>query len=242
MQFTLDIHCHTVASGHAYSTVTENALWAKKMGLTHIGISDHAPAMPGSAGLYNFTNQWVLPDFIHGVRVFKGVEVNICDYDGKLDLPDWLLKDRMEFVIASLHRGVISTKDKIQNTQAIVRAMENPLVGILGHPGDVNVEIDFKEVVAAAARTGTIIEINNASLLPTSIRFGGDGPIKEIAELCKLYNVPVLASSDAHFYEHVGRLNEARDVIKWAGIDEFMVLNTDADIFLKYIKAKRENL
>ena len=55
-KFKFDLHTHTVASGHAYSTVTENASYAEQKGLELLGISDHAPKMPGGTHFFYFLN------------------------------------------------------------------------------------------------------------------------------------------------------------------------------------------
>ena len=238
MRFILDVHCHTVASGHAFSTVNENAAHAASIGLTHIGVADHGPSMPGGTHLYTFTNQWILPEIIHGVRVLKGAEANIVDHIGKLDLPDKLIH-RMDFIIASLHRGTCPPSCKDTHTLTLIKAMENPAVSILGHPGDIHFEIDIEAVIAAAARTGTIVEINNQTLNPQSVRYNGDYVQRQILELCKEYNVPILASSDAHFCTLVGKMDKAKALIEAVGIPETQVLNTNADLFLQTVQKKR---
>jgi putative hydrolase len=239
MKFVLDVHCHTVNSGHAYSTVNENAAYAAKLGLKFIGVSDHAPGMPGGAHLYNFTNLWSLPPMIQGVRVFKGVECNIMDEKGNLDLPADLLA-RMEFVIASFHRGSFPPTTKEIHTRAVIAAMENnPDMHIFGHPCDLFFDIDIEAVIDTAARTKTIIEINNQSLNPDSYRYRGTESLMKILELCKEKGVPVLASSDAHFCTSVGSLYRARELILAAGIDEGQVLNTSVERFLAAIKNKK---
>jgi putative hydrolase len=240
MNYILDVHCHTVLSGHAYSTVSENAAHAAKIGLTHIGVSDHAPGMPGAAHLYAFSNLWSLPDEINGVRVLKGVECNIMTPAGELDLDPKLLA-KMDFAIASFHRGTFPPKNKKIHTQALIHAMENnPDMHILGHPGCKFFDIDTEAVIAAAARTHTIIEINNQSLHPGSYRFHGDSKFLEILTLCKQHKVPVLASSDAHFCTMVGDLTLARAVIEKANMPEELILNTCAEKFLAAIKKKKD--
>ena len=238
MQFILDVHCHTVNSGHAYSTVTENAAHGAGVGLTHIGIADHGPGMPAGAHLYNFTNIWVLPEFMHGVRVLKGAEANIISDTGKLDLPSDVLK-KLDFVIASFHRGSFPPIDRDTHTRAMIMAMENPNMHILGHPGDCWFDIDAEAVVRAAARTGTVIEINNASLNPGSVRYHGDSSLRQILFFCKKFNTKVLASSDAHYHTYVGDLARAKQLIEESGIDEYLVLNTSAERFLETIYLKR---
>lgn len=238
MKFVLDVHLHTVSSGHAYSTVTENAAHAAALGLTHIGIADHGPAMPGAPHFYYFGNMKVVPDFMHGVRVLKGCEVNILDHSGAVDLDEDIM-ERMDFIIAALHRGVVPPTNSSDHTRAMVGAMENKWVSILGHPGDSFFNIDFEAVVSAAARTHTIIEINNQTLNPISFRYSGDEPQRELLRLCKAYDVYVLASSDAHYHTRVGELTQAKALILEAGIPPARVLNTDAELFFNAVAKKR---
>ncbi|MCL2362410.1 MAG: phosphatase [Defluviitaleaceae bacterium] len=239
MKFILDPHIHTVVSGHAYSTISENAAHAASIGLTHIGITDHGPDMPGGAHLYAFSNQICLPDIIHGVRVLKSAEVNIVNGEGKLDIPSAILK-RMDYVIASLHRGIYVPTDKDAHTKAMIKAMEKPAVSILGHPGCIHFEIDIEKVVAAAARTGTIIEINSQTLNPDSFRYDGEEKQRQLLELCKAYEVPVVASSDAHFCTLVGEMSRAKALIEEVGMPESLVLNMDIDLFFVAVNKKRD--
>lgn len=56
MKYTIDTHTHTLVSGHAYNTIDEMAAYAAGIGVTHLAITDHAPKMPGSAGILYFSN------------------------------------------------------------------------------------------------------------------------------------------------------------------------------------------
>ena len=238
MEFILDVHVHTVLSGHAHSTLSENAAYAASIGLKFIGMADHGPGLPGGAHLYNFGNLWSMPDFLHGVRIFKGVEANIMDTSGRLDLPDEMLK-KMDFVIASIHFGIVVPTTVHDHTKAIVGAMENKNVHIIGHPFDKRFELDMDVVVRAAARTKTILEINNQSLNPGSQRYRGDDVFLEMLRLCKKYGVPVLASSDAHVCTNVGSFADAKALIEEAGLSEEEVANTCDKRFLSAIGNKR---
>ena len=238
MEFILDVHVHTVLSGHAHSTLSENAAHAASIGLKFIGMSDHGPGLPGGAHLYNFGNLWSMPDYMHGVRIFKGVEANIMDIDGNLDLPDWLL-GKMEFVIASIHLGIMEPTNRADHTKAIISAMENKNVHIIGHPCDKRFEVNMDELVRAAARTNTILELNNQSLNPRSHRYLSESVFLEMLHLCKKYGVPVLASSDAHICTNIGSFEGAKTFIKKAGLREEEVLNTCDKRFLSAINKKR---
>ena len=235
MKFILDVHCHTISSNHAYSTITENAAHAASVGLTHMGIADHGPAIPGGAHRYHFMNLGVLPDTIHGVRILKGIEANILNSDGELDFPDQYLA-MMDFVIASMHREVITPASRTADTAALVKAAENPHVHILGHPLNVIYDIDIEAVVKAAAKTRTIIELNNSSLIPGSFRYNGTKQYEEMLALCKEYGVKILVSSDAHYHEHVGNFDMARPLLEEGGVPEALIMNTCSEKFLDEIR------
>jgi putative hydrolase len=234
MNYELDIHTHTISSGHAYSSLQENVAAAKALGLKMIAMTDHTPAMPGGAHLFHFYNLRILPPIIDGIRVLKGAETNIVDYKGKIDLEEEAL-ETLELVIASLHPPCLKFGTEIEHTRTLIKAMENPLINVIGHPGDVRYNFDIKEVVAASKATGTLLEVNNSSLKPTSFRPGGDIFIKRIFEECLREEVPVIMGSDAHFSADVGNFTEAGALLRKMDYPEELILNRSVESFLKYI-------
>lgn len=97
MRIQVDTHTHTYASGHAYSTIIENAFAASQLGLPMFCTTDHASSMPGAPHYWFFNNQRVLPRFIHNVAIVRGCEANICN-DSEIDIPpsvdshlDWVM-------------------------------------------------------------------------------------------------------------------------------------------------------
>ena len=77
MKDILDSHTHTIASGHAYSTLHEMARAAADKGLELLGITEHAMAMPGTCHEYYFMNMRILPRTMYGIEIRHGAEVNI---------------------------------------------------------------------------------------------------------------------------------------------------------------------
>ena len=70
MKYTIDTHTYTLVSGHAYNTIDEMAAYAAGIGVTHLAITDHAPKMPGSAGILYFSNMKIIPREKCGVRIW----------------------------------------------------------------------------------------------------------------------------------------------------------------------------
>ena len=88
MKDLLDVHTHTIASGHAYSTLREMIEAAKRRGLSLIGISEHGPRMEGSCPEIYFCNFKVIRRDAYGIDLRMGAELNIIDYEGNLDITD----------------------------------------------------------------------------------------------------------------------------------------------------------
>ena len=235
MKYVLDAHTHTIASGHAYSTIMENAAYAAEAGLELLGITDHAPAMAGGTQPSYFLNFSTIPREISGVEIYMGAELNIMDYDGNIDLDEFYLQ-RMDYVIASLHPPCIPFGTMEENTNAVLKAMENPYVKILGHPGDPRYPIDCKAIVDKAVETETLIEINDASLIPNGFRKGSEVYIGEILKLCQKKNFPVILASDAHFATHIGKFDNALRLINEAGFPEELIINRSKELFKNFLK------
>lgn len=225
MELLFDLHTHTAASGHAFSTLKENIEEAAKKGLRAIGTSDHSSFMPGAADPIFFGNYKAIRDEIMGVRIFTGVEANIIDLEGNLDMEEALLK-KMDYVIASLHVPCVKAGTRQENTSALIGAMKNPYVKIIGHPDDDRYPLDYEALVSAAAGEEVALEINNSSLSERSGRLNAEQNIPVMLSYCKKYRVPVIVGSDAHIFYDVGNLEQAKALLAACDFPEELVLNT----------------
>ncbi|HWR60308.1 MAG TPA: phosphatase [Clostridia bacterium] len=232
MKFLIDTHCHTISSGHAYSTIAELAETAAGKGLKLIAMTDHGPAMPGGPHIFHIGNLRVIPDYIKGVRVLKGVEANIIDFDGRLDLPDSYLK-RLEIVIAALHDVCIAPGSVEENTRALVAAMNNPYVDIIAHPGNPYYPIDIDRLIQCAYDTGKLIEINNSSFAGS--RRGSAENCRKIAAGAREKGVLLTAGSDCHICYDVGRFDKVEEIFEEVGMPEELVINTDPQKLIDYL-------
>ena len=164
-----DLHMHTIASdGHA--TIEQMALAARERGYEYVAITDHSAT-------HGFGNH-VTPDQLErqieliaevnarldGIEVLAGTETNILP-DGTPDYDDALLA-RLDWVIGSVHTAFGMPADDL--TQRMVAAIEHPWIDAIGHPTGRKIQsrapyaIDMDKVIAAAVRSGTMLEINAA--------------------------------------------------------------------------------
>jgi DNA polymerase (family 10) len=160
-----DLHMHTTLSdGHA--GVEEMASAARELGYEYVAITDHSAThgfgndVQPDALLRRVEEIRALPDL--GITVLAGTESNVLP-DGSLDYADELL-EQLDWVIGSLHTSFrLSEKEQ---TERMLRAMENPFVDLIGHPTGRLIErreayaLDLDRVIAKAAETGTFLEIN----------------------------------------------------------------------------------
>jgi putative hydrolase len=236
LKLVVDSHTHTVSSGHAYSTVQENAKEAGFNGIEMFAVTDHGPALKGAPSLLHFWNLKAIPDTIYGVRVIKGVEANIINYSGQTDMPDEILR-KLDFAIASFHDITIEPSTVEEHTNALIKALENPYIDAIAHPGNAVFQVDIDKVVRAAARNNKLIEINNHSF---SIRKGSDLNCREFLYKCKEHGVRITCGSDAHISFDVGKLDIVKAMIDETGIPEELVMCSSSQKFEMYLQERKK--
>jgi len=197
-----DLHMHTTATD-GEDTLGDMVRAAAARGLEYVAITDHGQRVTMARGLDRgrLLRQWdeidrlneaLAADGTPPIVVLKGIEVDMLERGG-LDLPDEVL-ERADWVVASLHYGQNQPRDHI--TARIVEAIENPFVRVIGHPTGRLInrrppyDVDIEAVIAAAARTGTFLEINaNPWRLDLDDRH---------AAAAKRAGVKIVISTDAH--------------------------------------------
>jgi putative hydrolase len=237
MKIIADLHTHTIASGHAYSTLLEMAKAASDKGLQVLATTDHGPNMPGAPHPYHFGNMRVVPREIYGVEILRGVEANILDEDGTIDLPLHYQKN-LDIVLGGFHYPCIQSGSVEENTRAAISAMVNSKIDVLVHPGNPEFAIDPEKVVQAAKENNVLIEINNSSLGEGS-RKGSYDNCLEIAKMVKKHNWIVSLGSDAHIVFDVGNFQKAFSLIEKAGLNEENIINTDIEKIKEFLKKRK---
>jgi len=162
-----DLHSHTTLSD-GRNSLEEMAEAARDRGYEYLAITDHS-ASHGFGDHVTPERLWERIEEIRafnkgkrGFRLLAGSEINI-GLDGSLDYPDDLVA-ALDWVVASVHTSFSVSKQ--QMTERVLTAIENPDVDCIGHLTGRLIGrrepygIDVEAVAEAAARTGTMIEIN----------------------------------------------------------------------------------
>lgn len=229
MKIKVDTHSHTLMSGHAYSSIKEMAESARDHGMDAIILTEHAPNMVGAPSLYYFENLKILPRERWGIQTFFGAELNIANSDGEIDLPIRILK-KLDFTIASIHSPCFNSEKNIEDvTSAMVNAMKNPYINVIGHPDDSRYPVDYELLVRTAKETGTLLEVNNSSMRPENNRVNGPENIKTMLSLCKKYGVHVTTGSDSHVDLDAGRLHLVENILQECDFPEELVVTTSLE-------------
>ena len=234
MRYKLDVHTHTIASGHAYSTIEEMARAAARKGLEILGITEHAPGIPGTCDPIYFRNLHVVPREMFGVRLLLGAELNILDVNGTLDLDEHYYR-MLDLRIAGIHSLCWQGGTREENTAGMVAAIQNPWTHIISHPGDGTALLDFLPIVLAAKESHTLLEINNSSLNPVRHKETARANNLEILRLCRRYEVPVVLGSDAHIAFAIADYGFILPLLAETAFPEELILNDKPREFLRYL-------
>ncbi len=235
MNIELDVHTHTIASGHAFSTVQEMARSASEKGIKLLGITEHTPGIPGTCELIYFRNLHVVPRQMYGVELMLGAEINITDAKGTLDIDDDLMS-RLDLRIAGIHSLCYNPGTTEENTGGMITAISHPHIDIISHPGDGTADLLFEPIVKAAKEHHTLLEINNSSLKPVRHKESARGNNLEILRLCKRYEVPVILGSDAHISFDIADYGYLYPLLAETEFPEALIMNSDIARFKSYLR------
>lgn len=238
MKILVDTHTHTNCSDHAFGTICENVYYGKQRGLEMVCMTNHTPAIPDAAHRWHFVTMKELPDYIEGVRVLCGCEVNILNKAGDLDFSQDELA-RMDVVVASIHNPCYESRELSDHTDTWLNVINNPQVNILGHSGNPMFPYDLDKVISAAKQNNKCIEINNHSY---SVREGSAENCKAIAEKCMELGCNIVVGSDAHNPFDVGNFDLAQAMLEEINFPEELIMNLSPDKFLSYLKSVGRDL
>ena len=231
----LDVHTHTVASGHAYSSLQEMAQAAASRGLQILGVTEHGPSIEGTCPLLYFKNMHCIPRQMYGVRLLMGCEMNILDTEGHLDIPENYMQ-HLDIRIAGIHIMCWNGGTKAQNTEGMEAVIQNPYVHIISHPGDGTADLDFEPLVLASKEAHTLLEINNHSLSPKRSKLSAKANNLEILRLCKKHDVPLILGSDAHISFQIADYSRVMPLVEEVGFPPELIMNYWPEQFLEYLQ------
>lgn len=228
-----DLHTHTLASGHAYGTIREQAQAAAEAGLTMLGLTEHAPGVPGTCHPLYFNNLFTIPRQLYGVEIFHGSEINVLS-GGRLSLEQrWM--EKLDYGIVGIHRVCYADEGVVKNTDNVIKCMADPKVRFVSHPDDSRTPLDYAALVPAAKELGVALEVNNSSFLKLDERLNCLDNYRTMLTLCMEERCPIVVDTDAHDPSRVGIFTEAVDFLEKFGFDPSLIVNAEVERVRRFI-------
>ena len=196
----IDLHIHTIASGHAQCTILEYIEQAKKLKMKIIGIADHGPGDSETlvSEIY-FRMLERIPNKIDNIRVLKGVEANIVNIKGDIDISDKLVEE-MDYIMANFHAET-SYKNKgiKENTKATINAIRSGKIDIITHPfATERFPIDIGKISDEACKNNVLLEINLSYFFGNKIKDSTVPNAKLMIDIARKHSKKIIIGSDAH--------------------------------------------
>ena len=230
----IDLHIHTIHSGHAYGTFYDIVAEARRKKMDIIGISDHGPSMVGVSGYIHFNMGKRVPQY-DDLKILWGCEANILDGEGTLDL-NTINIERLDYIAVSLHQHC-GYKDlgPEKNTEALLKALAKPYVKILTHPESQQYPIqDFDKICQFAIDNDVLLELNLSYLKK---RWDAKKEhFKKMIEIVKKNNAKLIIGSDTHFVHELGDDSILDKLGYELGLTQEIIINNYPEELLEFLK------
>lgn len=233
--YPVDLHMHTVASTHAYSTLRDYVLQAQTCGVKLLAITDHGPDMADAPHYWHFVNMKIWPRVIDGIGVLRGIEANIKNLQGEIDCSGPMLGS-IDIIVAGFHEPVFPPQDEATHTEAMIAAMAGGLVHIISHPGNPNYPIDIRAVAEAAAKYDVALELNNSSF--TTSRKGSEPNCRKVAEAVRDAGGRIALGSDSHTAFTLGQFDHCLRIMQEVDFPQDRVLNVTSRRLLDFLEMR----
>jgi putative hydrolase len=209
---------------------------AGKKGIKVLGITEHGPETLGSAKEVYFECLDRVPKKLYGVKLLFGVELNIINEQGGVDLSEATLK-RLDFT-SGFHFARSYKGDKESRTAAVVEAIKNPYVSVIVHSYYRPIDTDIEKIAQIACDKNKLMEISLTHFDNSWKTLQGERleRLKKMLKIIKNNNFKVLLGSDAHVVTEIGDDKSFQKSKKLLGLTDKDVANNDIKYLRKFIK------
>lgn len=217
----VDFHVHSLFSQCGLHTILELLTQAKQLGMKGFAITDHGLTLGGRLNSVFFERfKCPDPDFL----LYKGIECNIIDDEGGIDLPRNFLP-YIDIVLLGIHPNCKKGLRAEDYTGMLIKAMhKNPQVDIITHPNDPAYPVDYDRLAKAAAAEGVALELNNSKICYS--RSSVDEAI-QLLTACKTSGCFIAVNSDTHAIHELGDDSAVLPLIKKTAFPTELILNYD---------------
>lgn len=228
-----DLHMHSIVSGHAFGTIRELAAEASNRNLSLIGITEHAPGIPGACDPIYFRNFTDAPRLLYGVELLHGCEINVLE-GGKLSLEERCIAG-LDYGVVGIHGLCYENAGAVRNTDNLIGCMQHPKIRFVSHPDDERYPLDFAALVEAAKSLNVALEVNNSSLRRPKLRPGCYESYRTLLPMCAEQGVNIIVNTDSHDPSTVGIFQHAQALLEELEFPDELILNNDHQKVKKFL-------
>ncbi len=203
-----------------------------------IGITEHGPGYAETIVKSTYFKELGrIPKVIDGVRILKGVEANIINTKGELDLDDKTLQ-RLDYVMANIHSETLyKDKGSKLNTQAIINAIKSGKIDVLTHPfAEKGFPSDIKKISEEACKKDVLLEIDVAYLSKRRLNETTIPNLKIMIDTIKKYKKKIIIGADAHNIWELGDVANLDKIKKEIGLTDNLIINNYPKELFKLLK------
>lgn len=230
----IDLHTHSFFSACGLHTHMEILTRAKALGMKAVAITDHGATLSPrfSSPFYDR-----LHNPLEGIRLLKGVECNLVNESGAIDIPLKFLS-YLDVVLLGIHFNTPTGLGREAYTKMMLAAIEkNPAIDILTHLNDVNYPVDFKEVIAAATDKGIAVELNNSKTL---LGRSPDELTRELVATANSLGSRIVITSDMHALEELGSDSSVKHFLDEENYPLNRVVSLSAESAIQFLDERRK--
>lgn len=214
-------------------TVLELLSRARTLGMKGFAVTDHGTTLGGRLNSV-FFERFRSPD--PEIRIFKGVECNIIDSTGTIDLPRTYLP-YIDLVLLGIHPNLEKGLSKEHNTALLIKAMQKyKAIDIITHPNDPSYPVDYDAVAKVASAHGIAIELNNSKILYSR---SSEQEAVALLTACKLHRCMVVVNSDTHAIHELGDDSAVAPLIEKASFPREYIINYDPQPAFAFVERRR---
>lgn len=230
----VDLHVHSIFSLCGLHTVLELLERARVLGMKGFAVTDHGLTLGGRLNSV-FFERFVSPD--PAVRILKGIECNIVDRNGTIDLPAEYVRF-LDVVLLGIHPNTRKGLSMEEYTDMLVAALrKNREIDVITHPNDPNYPVDYRRLARAAVQSGAALELNNSKILYA--RSSADEAL-ELLAACREFGCRVTVSSDTHAIHELGEDSSVTPLLHKAEFPAELVVNRTPDAAFSFIAERRD--
>jgi len=229
----VDLHAHTHFSRCGLHSHVELLERARSLGMHGLAITDHGPAIGGRV-CGAFFDRLRAP--VAGVRLLKGMECNLVDEDGAIDLPPQQLPF-MDVVLLGIHPNTPTGLGAGAYTARLLAALaRNPAVDVVTHLNDPSYPVDFRAVARAALASGVAVELNNSK---TALARSPDALTRELVRAVLDVGCRLVVTSDTHALDELGRDDAVQPFLDEVGFPRERLVSSSAASAYAFLEERR---